>query len=176
MKRAFFVLLLASCGAVDEGSADVRFVIGTPQALVACAAPPAVDDVFARLWISGSAEPCPLQVDDDGVSGTCPVVAGIERTFTLDWFMVDGSGVEVVLAQARTSLDLDGTTDADAIVAFDGADYVVSDCLDLRAGNGRDGAVTIVVDGSARPVCDLDDDGVANLEQLCAGRDPLGRL
>ena len=176
MKRALSVLVVfvsAGCGEADTSLAGVS--IAVPQALVDCAQPPADTALRARLWISGTAAPCPLTILADGVSGNCDVVAGIERTFTLDWFTVDSSGVDVVLAQARTTLDLTGEIEASQKLVFADDDYVIDECLDMSADSsaGRD---VVVVDGSDRAVCDLDNDGDANLVEVCAGRDPLGRL
>jgi len=170
---AFALLVIAGCG--DVAPAVTAVSVAVPQALVDCAQPPADAALRARLWISGTAAPCPLTIAADGVSGDCDVVAGIERTFTLDWFTVDGSGVDVVLAQARTTLDLTGEIEADQQLVFADDDYAIDDCLDMSVDSfaGHD---VVVIDGRDRAVCDLDNDGDANLVEVCAGRDPLGRL
>lgn len=175
MKRLLPLLLLAalngSCGTDDVVTAGVPAL---PQQLVDCATPPTSDVLQARLWVSGLAAPCPLVVDDTGVSGTCTIPPGIARTLSIDWF-IDVGGTTIVLAQADRVVDFTSTTDAETALAFAADDYRTSDCRDFSTAR-PDGVDTVVVDGTARPVCDLDDDGTDNLSQLCAGRDPLGRL
>lgn len=175
MKRLLpLVPLLAvssSCGSDDVVSGRTPAL---PQQLVDCANPPASDVLQARLWVSGLAAPCPLVVDDSGVSGSCTIPPGIARTLSIDWF-IDVGGTTIVLAQANRVVDFTSTTEAETALAFAADDYTTSDCRDFSTAR-PEGADTVVVDGSARPVCDLDDDGTDNLSQLCAGRDPLGRL
>jgi hypothetical protein len=175
MKRllllAALLMLSGACGTDDVVTAALPAL---PQQLVDCAAPPASDVLQARLWVSGLDEPCPLVVDDTGVSGTCTIPPGIARTLSIDWF-VDVGGTTIVLAQADRVVDFTSTTEAETALAFAADDYRTSACRDFSTARPT-GADTVVVDGSARPVCDLDDDGTDNLSQLCAGRDPLGRL
>ncbi len=172
---------LAGCGpspasssaSSSEAGGTLRFA--TPQALSACAEPPA--DLQARLWISGTSAPCSLDVDVAGgtTSGGCEVIPGIERRFTLDWFVdvgVDG-GREIVLAQAQKDVDLAGVNDDEITLAIEDDDIDTADCLDMSADQFN-GAASVDVDGVARPVCDLDADGDDNLAELCAGGDPLG--
>ena len=163
------LLALAACGP-SSSPATLRFE--NPQALTDCAAPP--QDLQARLWISGTRDPCFLDVDVAAgtTSGACETAPGVKRRFTLDWF-VDEGGREVVLAQARKELDLTQQEDAAVTLAI-GADDVVTDgCRDMSV-DSFDGTDTVDVDGRAVPVCDLDDDGVANVAEVCAGADPFG--
>jgi len=171
MKRALLAAVVLS-GCADD-PAPTTMSVAVPQALVDCAQPPADTDLRARLWVSGTDAPCPLTILASGVSGDCVVVPGIERIFTLDWFVVV-DGVDVVLAQARKSLDLGGEVEANVALVFADDDYVVAGCRDMSV-DSLDGAGSVDVDGVARPVCDLDDDGTANLDEVCAGGDPLGR-
>lgn len=165
------LVLLAGCGDDDSVSLGMPAL---PQQLVACASPPADDVLQARLWVSGSQAPCPLVVDETGVTGTCTVAPGIARTLSIDWF-IDVGGTTIVLAQADRVVDLTSTTEAEQALAFAADDYRTTACRDYTTAR-PDGADTVVVDGTARPVCDLDNDGVDNLTQLCGGRDPLGGL
>jgi hypothetical protein len=160
----------ASCGADDVTASSPAL----PQGLVDCAAPPASGDLQARLWVSGLDAPCPLVVDDNGVSGSCTIPPGIARTLSIDWF-IDVGGTTIVLAQGDRVVDLTSATEAEEALAFSADDYRTTDCRDLSTDR-PDGAATVLVDGIPRPVCDLDDDGIDNLSQLCSGRDPLGRL
>ena len=163
--------LHAACGTADVVT-DAAPAL--PQQLSDCANPPGSDVLQARLWVSGLDAPCPLVVDDTGVSGTCTIPPGIARTLSIDWF-IDVGGTTIVLAQADRVVDFTSTTDAETALAFAASDYRTSDCRDFSTAR-PEGADTVVVDGAARAVCDLDGDGVDNLSQLCAGRDPLGRL
>lgn len=165
--------MIAGCG--DGDGAPTAMAIAVPRALVDCAQPPADTALRARLWISGTVEPCALTILAAGVSGDCVVVPGIQRVFTLDWYIADDSGVDVVLAQARLTRDLRGDVEQQQALAFADADYVSADCRDMSV-NSLDGAATVDVDGAPRPVCDLDDDDDTNLAEVCAGRDPLGRV
>ena len=173
-KASLLVMSLFVSACADD-VAPTTLQIALPLALVDCAQPPAAGELKARLWTSGFNAPCPLQINDDGVSGDCVVTAGIERIFTLDWFVVDAVGTTVVLAQARRTVDLAGATEATLKLEFTDADYVVDDCLDMSSDSFA-GSATLEIDGTARPVCDLDDDGSTNVVEICAGRDPLGRL
>jgi hypothetical protein len=162
----------SACGADVAPQVAPPMALRTPQALTECATPPA--DLQARLWISGYADPCFLDVVGDVTSGDCPVAPGITRRFTLDWF-IDAGGRTVVLAQATRELDLTGATEASTVLAFTDGDVKTSPCLDMSEDSfaGRD---TVLLDGAARPVCDLDVDGIANLDEVCGGQDPFGGL
>ena len=168
--------LMAACG--DDGDAGeaggvAAVQLPTPQALLACENAPDDDALQARLWISGDAGPCFLDVTAAETTGRCTVRPGIERVFTVDWF-TDVGGTEVILAQAQKTIDLAGATDDVALViADDDIDDVA--CLDMRF-NQVEGSATVDFNGAARPVCDLDDDGESNLFEVCAGGDPTGRL
>ncbi len=144
----------------------------TPRALTACAAPPA--NLQARLWISGTGVPCPLDVDVDAgtTSGSCETAPGIERRFTLDWF-IDEGGREIVLAQAQQDVDLGAQADAAITLSVKDEDIVVDGCLDMSK-DAFTGSDTVDVDGEAVPVCDLDGDGSANIVEVCDGSDPFG--
>lgn len=169
MTRAVLLaVLLAACApAASPSTMSLR----TPRALTSCAQPPA--ELQARLWISGSDVPCFLDVDVDKgtTTGACEAAPGIERRFTLDWF-IDVGGREVVLAQAQQDIDLSGQQD-DVSLSVKDDDVVVDGCKDMSVDsfNGND---TVDVDGEDVPVCDLDGDGDANIVEVCAGGDPLG--
>ncbi len=161
-----------ACGA--DAAIAPTLVLGQPQALVSCETPP--DDLQARLWISGNEAPCFLDVDDgDGaVSGDCSTNAGIERAFTLDWF-IDRAGRDIVLVQARQLKDLSAPDSDTVTISFADDDYISADCKDM-SNDSFAGEDTVDVDGVARPVCDLDADDVDNVVEVCAGDDPTGRL
>jgi hypothetical protein len=146
-------------------------VLALPQALSGCAQ---ASQVQARLWISGLDAPCFLAVDVDAgtTSGECKTPPGLKRHVTLDWF-VDVGGREIVLAQASDDVDLTQAAAAEVSLSFDDGDVTTTACRDMSVDKLR-GSETVDVDGVARPVCDLDDDGVANLDEFCAGGDPLG--
>ena len=167
MASLVVVVALAGCAP----STSPALVFRTPQALVACAQPPA--DLQARLWISGSRAPCFLDVDLDAgtTSGACETAPGIERRFTLDWF-VDVAGREVVLAQAQKDVDLAGEQETVSL-DFVNDDVVVAGCFDMSV-DSFNGSEVVDIDGVDRPVCDLDEDGADNLTEVCAGDDPLG--
>ena len=153
--------LVASCS-----PASPAMVFRNPQALTACAQKPA--NLQARLWISGSDAPCFLDVDVDAgtTSGACETAPGIKRRFTLDWF-IDVAGRDVVLAQAQTEVDLEGATE-DVALDFKDDDVSAVACFDMSV-DSFDGADSVDVEGRAVPVCDLDDDGVSNVDEVCAG-------
>ena len=161
-------LLVSACGP-SSSSPSLQF--RTPQALIACAAPPA--DLQARLWVSGSAEFCPLDVDLEAgtTTGSCEATPGIVRRFTLDWF-IDVGGREIVLAQAQRDVDLAGQQQA-VELQFAPADVDNVECFDMSV-NSFEGSPVVDVDGVDQAVCDLDADGADNLTELCGGQDPLG--
>lgn len=162
--------LTAACADSAPSSSTLTFAV--PRALtVDCAQPPALQ---ARLWISGSSDPCFLEVDLDAgtTTGDCEVVPGIERRFTVDWF-IDDAGREVVLAQAQKELDLGGATEAKFVLSIAEDDIVNSGCKDMSVDSFA-GADTVTVDGRAVPVCDLDADDEANIVEVCGGGDPFG--
>lgn len=183
MRACLAGLLGAMCGCApidddgDAASTGANISLSTPRALLECAAPP--DDIAARMWISGSDEPCALEVDVDGgtTSGACSTRPGLVRTLTVDWFAPRG-GIDLVLAQARGAIDL--TKGDVAEVAFEVAeeDVVTTECLDMR-DDQVDGSLIIEVNGVGVPVCDVDDscaggDGAcSNLGELCAETDPF---
>ena len=158
--------LAAACGQ----SPSPTMVFPTPQMLVDCAQPPPLQ---ARLWISGSADPCLLAVDVAAsiATGSCETAPGIVRRFTLDWF-VDVRGREVLLAQAQKEVDLRNQQES-LTLTYAAEDIVVTGCLDMSV-DSFNGAELVDVDGVLRPVCDLDDDGVDYLGEACAGNDPSG--
>jgi hypothetical protein len=162
---------LMSCGEATASTSTLTFA--TPRALtVDCAQPPAT--LQARLWVSGSSDPCFLEVDvaAGSTSGDCEVAPGIKRRFTIDWF-IDDAGREVVLAQAQTELDLSRATKATAILTLAEDDIVNVGCKDMSVDSFA-GADTVTVDGRAVPVCDVDADNEANIVEVCAGGDPFG--
>lgn len=161
-------LCAAGCGPAPSSPS---LVFRNPQALAACAQPP--DELLARLWISGSNVPCFLDVDVAAgtTSGECEAAPGIERRFTLDWY-VDVAGLEVVLAQAQQDVDLAGKQGG-ITLAFVDDDVSVVACLDMSV-DSFEGSPVVDVDGADRPVCDLDDDGADNLAEVCNGDDPFG--
>lgn len=166
MSRVVCAVLLLGLAACEASTSPATLTLPLPQALVACAAVP--DDLQARLWISGTSDPCFLDVDVAAgtTSGACPIAPGIERRVTLDWF-VDVAGRAIVLAQAQGEVDLEGaTTDVTFTVADD--DIVTTGCKDMSKDSFA-GSDTVDVDGADVPVCDLDNDGVVNVDEVCAG-------
>ena len=175
-------LVVAGCGAPERAHADLVF--STPRALtVDCANPPA--DLAAELYVSGSRDPCPLEVDVAAgtTSGTCETTPGLVRTVVLVWFVTRpsplGTATRVVLAEAIDQVDLREEPEDDVTVSFTDDDIVVRGCRD-RTDDVIDGSLTQTVDGNAREVCDLDDDcandtdaACSNLADLCAGGDPI---
>jgi len=170
--RALCTATLATAAACAAPTVAPATSWPTPQALRGCDA--AAAPLQARLWVSGFAEPFALGVDEDAgtTTGVVRVPPGIVRRFTVDWFVEYGDRV-VVLAQATDELDLSAPAVATATLNLADDDVVTADCRDMGDGSLRGGA-TIDVDGRARPVCDLDDDGDSNLAEVCAGGDPLG--
>ncbi len=166
--------LTACAGELDADSVTLQ----TPQAL-ACAATP---DLQARLWISGSANPCALDVDlaAGTTTGSCNTRPGRKRTLTLDWFVHDDAhDIDLILAQARDTLDLSNEQNAEE--AFNVSDDQVSlfGCLDVSVDQVS-GSETVHIDGNDVPVCDVDNscngaagDGCTNLGELCGGGDPF---
>lgn len=168
----------SSASAGGDAAGDVAAVsFATPRALLACAAPPA--DLEARMWISGSEVPCGLDVDAAAgtTSGACDARPGLVRTLTLDWFAARG-GIDLLLAQARGSLDLTQGEDAEVVFTVEEQDVVTVGCVDASRDQ-VEGAATIAVNGVDVPVCDVDDscagaDGpCSNLGELCASTDPF---
>jgi hypothetical protein len=167
-------MLVALVGCAAPEVTPVAFA--APQALVTCANVPALQ---ARLWLSGSAAPCALDVDDEGnASGACEAAPGVVRTATLDWFLPAGE-IDLVLAQVRSSVDLADTTKGETELTFAADDITATACRDMRVDQ-VEGAASIVVDGVDVPVCDVDNscgdtpaDACANLGEVCAGSDPL---
>ena len=97
---------------------------------------------------------------------------------TVDWF-VERGGTRVLLAQARTLIDLAGATEVEQQVTFTADDITTTDCLDVRQ-DAFDGTQTQRFAGDDVPVCDLDnscggtlDASCSNLGEICAGTDPL---
>jgi hypothetical protein len=168
-------LLFAVVGACGEASSSTSSLSWpTPQALSTCANADVA--LQARLWVSGFAEPFALDVDliAGTTSGDVRVPPGISRRFTIDWF-VERGGDTVLLAQASRDLDLSTTTDAAVTLTFGEGDVATTNCRAITDGT-TSGSTTVDIDGSARPPCDLDDDGTANLDEVCAGVDPFGGL
>jgi hypothetical protein len=166
-RAAVLALAVAGLGACSPSpSSPSTLTLPLPQALVACAAVP--DDLQARLWISGTSDPCFLDVDVAAgtTSGACPIAPGIERRVTLDWF-IDVAGRAIVLAQAQGEVDLAGATDDVTFTVADD-DIVTAGCKDMSQDSFA-GSDDVDVDGAAVPVCDLDDDGVSNVDEVCAG-------
>lgn len=184
---ATLLLTIVACGPGDDvdGLSASAISLSVPRALLECAAPPA--DLTARLWVSGSAEPCALEVDVDAnvTTGACETRPGLVRTLTVDWFVPSGAvandngdDIELVLAQARGALDLTKGDAAEAAFTVAEEDVVTSECLDMR-DDQVDGSPIIEVNGAGVPVCDVDDscaggDGACtNLGELCAGTNPF---
>jgi hypothetical protein len=172
VRAVVVVALLSSLASCAPSSAPSTVAFANPRALTDCANVPA--DLQARLWISGSDEPCFLDVDVDAgtTSGDCTTAPGIERRFTVDWF-VDVGGREVLLAQAQKDLDLSRQAERDVTLAGADDDVVTDGCQDMSV-DSFEGSDTVDVDGEDVPVCDLDGDGSANIVEVCAGDDPLG--
>jgi hypothetical protein len=157
------LLVTTACDAPGPAPSTVSFP--TPRALTACDAPP--DDLQARLWISGHSAPCFLEIVEGAARGDCEVTPGISRRFTLDWF-VDEGGRTTILAQASREIDLSRAAEDTVSLSFSESDIKTSPCLDM-SNDSFSGADTVLVDGVPQPVCDLDGDGIANLDELCAG-------
>jgi hypothetical protein len=169
--------LASACGPDADAGAALTFSL--PQALLSCASVP---ELSARMWVSGSSDPCALDVDVQAgtTSGTCDVTPGTERTLTLDWTtVVDHAGEDftLLLAQARGTLDL-STPKEKATFTVGEDDVVTTACRDMRTDT-LEGAEVIDVDGVEVPPCDVDescdgDDGACtNLGELCASADPF---
>jgi hypothetical protein len=171
---------LSACADDTSGADTVELT--NPQALVDCAAPPA--NMRARMWISGSDEPCELEVDLAGgkTTGTCDAKPGIERTLTIDWFVrVEHNTVDLdlMLAQARGKLDLSKPEEKATFTVKD--DDVKSDtCLDMKPDT-LNGADVVTIDGVEVPPCDVDDScagaapsaACSNIGEVCASTDPF---
>jgi hypothetical protein len=182
--RPFLLVFFAALGAAacaPEGDVGaVAFAV--PRALLDCASPPA--DLKARMWISGSAQPCALDVDLEAgtTSGACDATPGRERRLTIDWFVAADGGVDLLLAQARGDVDLTNTDEATADFAVKDDDVQVAGCLDMSA-DSFEGSPTVIIRGVAVPPCDVDascddpDDPASpactNLGEVCAGADPF---
>jgi hypothetical protein len=163
--------LLIAIGCGDTATPPSTMALRTPQALTSCDGAPSA--LQARLWVSGFTEPFALDVDliAGTTSGTVRVPPGIARRFTVDWF-VELDGRVVLLAQATDDLDLGATTDDAVTLTFTEDDVTTNACRAIEDGT-TSGSATVDVGGVARPACDLDDDGEPNLDEVCAGRDPL---
>jgi hypothetical protein len=168
--RSVVLLLLSACAppAVDT------LVLSNPQALVECENIP--DDLNARMWISGQSAPCALavNVDDNTTSGSCDIVPGLVRRLTIDWFVpLDrDDGLDLVVAQTQGEIDLQRSDAADKTFTFEDADINTADCKDMRKDQFN-GADTVAFGGADVPLCDLDASGAANVDEVCAGSDPL---
>jgi hypothetical protein len=176
MRAVLALPLVVACvaGGACVSSLDARsdVSLATPQALTTCAHAPA--PLLARMWVSGSHKPCALVVDATAgaTTGTCDVTPGAKRTLTVEWFTTlshGGATLDVVLAQATHTLDLTRATTDTATVTVGAADVVTTGCVDAQNG----GATSVRVDGVLVPVCDLDDDGASNLDEVCAQTDPF---
>jgi hypothetical protein len=163
---ALVLALVRATTACDApGPAPSTLSFPTPRALTACDAPPT--GLQARLWVSGHSAPCFLEVVEGAARGDCEVTPGITRRFTLDWFVDDG-GRTTILAQASREIDLSRAAEDTVSLSFSESDIKTSPCLDMSS-DSFSGADTVIFDGVPQPVCDLDGDGIANLEELCAG-------
>lgn len=177
-------LLLVAAGVACAGTEATTVSLENPRALtVACASPPA--DITARLWVSGYQEPFALTFDAAAgtTSGTADIAPGVVRKLTIDWYLPLGraDGIDLVLAQAQADLPLVDNVQATAAFTIPAESIMDTSCLDMRKDTFA-GAPTVLLDGAAVPVCDLDDscasgDPVAcsNLVESCSGSDPLDR-
>jgi hypothetical protein len=164
--------LIWGCG-VEPAPASLS--LSVPQALTGCDG--LATPLQARLWVSGFTEPFALTVNDEtgAATGAVRVPPGVVRRFTVDWFAEHREtirGTIVVLAQVSDDLDLSEASTDTATVAFAADAVTTTDCRDMADGSVT-GSATIDIDGTGRPVCDLDGDGVSNLVEVCAGDDPL---
>ncbi len=166
------LLALTTTSACGPAPAVQSLTVATPQALIDCATPPG-DALQARLWVSGHAAPCALELDGATATGDCVVTPGIERRVTIDWF-IDRGGVVIVLAQAAKDVDLT-RPETDVAIAFVDSDYIIEGCLDMSVDSFA-GSPTVEVFNTPQPVCDLDGDAENNVVEICAGRDPLGAV
>lgn len=173
------LLFAAGCGPGAPGALDDGVAFSLPQALVDCAAPPAGLD--ARMWVSGSAVPCDLEVslDDGATTGACVVTPGRVRTLTIDWFAPSERGIDIVLAQAKKDIDLAQAEAASVALNIHPEDVATGNCRDM-SNDQLEGALTVSFGGADVPVCDLDascvdplDPACSNLGELCAGADPF---
>lgn len=184
--RAACLIVVAALGcAPQEERAEVqgstRFSTSVPERVI-CRRDGGVrcDRLRAELFISGYLDPdagaCTLIVDPESctVSGTCTAISPTTRTLTLDYFQREGS-TRLLLAQARKDVNLRESSS----VAFTEGDFVRPDeCEHMPScDNSLEGCpLTQPVPTDAgvrqRPVCDLDDDGRSNLDEVCAGTDP----
>lgn len=170
--------LVAACG--DAGiEGRTRVVLQLPER-VQCAAAPA--DIQAQLWISGMSQPCTLTVASSGsVSGECPdITARIDRRATLDYFILDPlssppvgvtSPYRLLLAQAVRTVPLESPSSDRVEVAFADGDFVATAaCRDMQRIDEEtgEGAASVADFAPAGLPCDVDADGIGNLEELCA--------
>jgi hypothetical protein len=164
----WLALMLFAASCADETPVSA-VSMPAPRALTRCNQVPA--NLRAELWTSGVDEPCALEVDlvAGTTTGTCDAVpTGTTRVFTVDWFVLD-AGVRVVLAQASQSIDLRNAQEATALRITDD-DIITTDCVDATVDNAAGlRPANVVINGTARPVCDLDDDGTANILEVCSG-------
>lgn len=170
----FVAALAVAAGCAPE--ADVSdVVLPLPQALLACAQPPA--ELQARLWVSGSSTPCALAVDvaANSTTGSCATRPGRVRTLTLDWFTQLG-GFDLLLAQERSTVDLSKADSAQATFVVDDAKIVTTGCRDMTLDQ-VDGKDTVVLQANDVPVCDVDNSCAgggllcSNLDEVCNGGD-----
>lgn len=169
----------AGCFPLEPMEPADSVVVGLPRALVECAAPPL--DLAARLWVSGSATPCELEVnlDEGTTTGACPATPGRVRALTIDWFIPGDGSVDVVLAQARRELDLTQADEATVELTVGDDEVKTSGCRDMTSDQ-LEGSPTISLDGLVVPVCDVDDSctgspdpACSNIGEVCAGSDPF---
>jgi len=175
---ALLLCALSSCAPEQGEAGSVRMQLTLPQG-VACAAPPG--NIKAQAWVTGMNNPYDLVVSSSGeVSGELEgVTARIDRTVTLDYFILDNltsppTGVSnpyrLLLAQAYKKVALTEPEDDRVEVVFTDSDFVeLGECLDMTNYDEQTGESNNTVDYfvvGASP-CDVDADTVSNLEELC---------
>lgn len=172
--------LLVACGPANV-SGSTQISIQMPAGIVECNN--TIPDLRAELWVSGMTEPCELKVaSSQTVSGECKVTARIDRTATLDYFYIDAAhgDFRLLLAQATKKLALANPESDRLEVKFAERDFAaLSECRDMTNINDDSGLGEKNVDyppGTKVPICDLDEDFVSNLQEICAtpATDPFG--
>lgn len=175
MKRLSLGLLVAASACAPPAVSSIT--LATPE-VVACDNAPS--EVRARAWQSGLAEPTALEVADDGTtSGSLTVRTGLVRQIVVDWLVVVDD-TEVLIGQARGSVDLTAPEEDTATLSFGEEDVTVTAMVDVEGDLSLTGAATVERGDAIVPVADLNascegevEVDCSNLGDICAGRNPL---